>query len=441
MMEYLSSDKIAIIDLATSEITEEELPEELVSEKIGGAGITSQLYERFKEDDPIVLGTGLLTGTLVPASALGVITAKSALTEKVSHVPLTLYAGMELKYSGFDYIVIKGSAEKPVYLWIHDGIADIHSADDLWGKDVWETTDHIRKSMGDDFIQALAIGGAGESGADHAQVCINHWASGDRLGFGNLFGKKKLKLVAIRGMGLLEIADPEGFIDRCKVVLSDVKGEGFAGKNGIAELAAEMGHGDIEDWIGPLIHKHRSCFNTPLATNSFVFLDDDPKLLKESQIEEPGYLITDVYGLLGFKKLGLSASDSCKVLRDCARYGIDGVAVAELCEKAGIKDPEEIKKSLPDLKGPVAIAGNGVFSPWAPYKALYEGFDLPTDGSQDAKWWERRQAVAYIFGIHPIFALMSPVLSEEKLLELAGIGTGLELTGETLGQVIASICG
>ena len=438
-MEYLSSDKIAIIDLATSEITEEELSEELVSEKIGGAGITTVLYERFKEDDPIVLGAGLLTGSLVPSSALGVITAKSALTEKLSHAPLTLYAGMELKYSGFDYIVIKGSAEKPVYLWIHDGIADIQGADELWGKDVWESTDYIRKTMGDDSIQVLGIGGAGESGADHAQVCINHWASGDRFGFGNLFGQKRLKLVALRGMGLLEIADPEGFIDQCTELFSEVKAGPFAGKNGIAELAAAMGHGDIEDWIGPLVHKHRSCFNTPFATNSFVFLDDDPKLLKESQLEEPGHLVTDFRGLLGFKKLGLSASDSCKVLRDCARYGIDGVAVAELCEKAGLKDYEAIKESLSNLNGSVTITGDSVFSPWAPHKALSEGFGLPADGSQDAQWWERRQAVAYIFGIHPIFALMAPELSEEKLLDLAKIGTELELTAETLDRVIAAI--
>ena len=438
-MEYLSSDKIAIIDLTTSEITEEELSEELVGEKIGGAGITTDLYERFREDDPIVLGTGLLTGSLVPSSALGVITAKSELTGKLSHAPLNLYAGMELKYSGFDYIVIKGSAEKPVYLWVHDGIADIQDAGELWGKDVWESTDYMRKTMGDDLIQVLAIGGAGESGMDHAQVCINHWASGDQFGFGNLFGQKKLKLVALRGMGLLEIADPEGFVDKCMELLSALKAGPLAGKNGIGEVAAAMGDTDIEDWIGPLVHKHRSCFNTPFATNSFVFLDDDPKLLKESQLEGPGYLITDVQGLLGFKKLGLSASDSCKVLRDCARYGINSVAVAELCEKAGLAGPEAIKNSLSKLEGTVTITGNGVFSPWAPHKALSEGFGLPADGSQDAQWWERRQTVAYIFGIHPIFALMAPELSEENLLELANIGTELELTAETLDQVIAAI--
>ncbi|MGB9628727.1 MAG: aldehyde ferredoxin oxidoreductase N-terminal domain-containing protein, partial [Thermodesulfobacteriota bacterium] len=195
-MEYLASNKIGIIDLATSKITEEGLDEDLVKERIGGAGITHLLYEKYKDEDPIILGTGLFTGTLVPASALSLITAKSPLTGRVCHTPITLYAGMELKYSGFDYLVIKGNASKPVYLWIHDGIADLNDASEVWGKDVWASTDVIRELLGDLLIQVLGIGKAGESGSDFAQVQINYWPSGDRWGFGKLFGQKKLKLVA-----------------------------------------------------------------------------------------------------------------------------------------------------------------------------------------------------------------------------------------------------
>jgi aldehyde:ferredoxin oxidoreductase len=184
---------------------------------------------------------------------------------------------------------------------------------------------------------------------------------------------------------------------------------------------------DIRKWLEPIVHRHLSCFNTPLPTNTFVFLDEDPKLLKESEKEETGFLITDVYGLLGFKKLGLSAADACALLRECARYGIDAVAVAELSQKSGKKKPDEIKKSFSGLKGPLENIGKGKFSPWCPSLGL----------SSDE--WERRQAVAYIFGIHPIYALMSPELSEGKLIELANLGTGLGFTAETLDKVIADI--
>jgi aldehyde:ferredoxin oxidoreductase len=426
-MEYLSTNKIAIVDLTNSKVLGQELDEDLVKERIGGAGITTALYEQYQNEDPIVLGTGLLTGTLAPASALGMITAKSPLTRKVCHAPVTLYAGIELKYSGFDFIVIKGNSPKPVYLWFHDGIADLKDAHEVWGKDVWESTDFIRELMGDQLIQVLTIGKAGELESDFAQVCINFWASGDRWGFGKLFGQKKLKLAALRGMSLLEIEDAEGFVQKCKELLSTLKTGASANKKGIAEIAVAIGEGDASKWLAPIVHRHLSCFNTPFPTNTFVFLEDDPKLLKESEKKEPGFLITDVFGMLGFKKLGLSAADTCALLRDCAKYGIDAVAAAELSQKAGKKKPDEIKKSFSGLKGSFEGIGKGKFSPWSP------SFGLSTDE------WERRQAVAYIFGIHPIYALMAPELMEEKLIELGNLGTGLGVTSETLDKVIADI--
>ncbi|PIV22011.1 MAG: hypothetical protein COS40_06415 [Deltaproteobacteria bacterium CG03_land_8_20_14_0_80_45_14] len=123
------------------------------------------------------------------------------------------------------------------------------------------------------------------------------------------------------------------------------------------------------------------------------------------------------------------------MLRECAKYGIDAVAVSELSQKAGKKKPDEIKKSFSGLKGTLENVGKGKFSPWSPPKPIFANFG----SSQDAQWWERRQAVAYIFGIHPIFALMSPELSEEKLIELANLGAGLGFTSETLNKVIADI--
>lgn len=431
-MEYLASDKIAIVDLGTRDITEDELDEELVLDKIGGAAITKHLHDQYASDQsdgngPIVLGTGLLTGTLVPGASLGVITAKSPLTGKVSHVPLNLDAGMELKYSGFDYIVIKGVADKPVYLWIHDGILDINDADDLWGKDTWAATDHIRGEMGDDLIQVLSIGEAGEKGSDLAQLGINYWQSADRLGFGKLFGEKNLKLIAIRGMGLLEISEPEAFVEDCAELIAAIRSNPFSQKQGIAAATATLGSDDLSDWIGPLTHRHMACFNTPVATNTFIFLDEDPSLLKESTTIEPGFLLTDISPLVTFKNMGLSIEDAGRVLKACARYGIDGAAVAELSAKSGLSSAADIEKSFPDLKGPVESTGNSIFSSWA------------APGQETNENWERRQAVAYILGLHPIWFQMATELTEEKLLDLAGLGTEMEFTGDTLDEVIEDI--
>ncbi len=426
-MEYLASDKIAVVNLETRDITEDELDEDLVLDKIGGAAITKHLYDQYASEDPIVLGTGLLTGTLVPGAALGVITAKSPSTGKLSHMPLTLDAGMELKYSGFDYIVIKGKAPKPVYLWIHDGILDINDADDLWGKNTWEATDHIRSEMGDDLIQVLGIGEAGEKGSDLAQVGINYWQSADRFGFGKRFGEKNLKLIAIRGMGLLEISEPEEFVGDCAELIASIRSGKAIQNQGIAAAAAALGAEDLGDWLGPLTHRHMACFNTPVATNTFLFLDDDPSLLKESNVAEPGFLATDILPLITLKEAGFSAEDAGRVLRACAKYGIDGAAVAELSTKSGAKTPAEIEKAFPDLKGPVQCTGSSIFSAWG---AVGENTDQN---------WERRQAVAYILGLHPIWFQTAAEPTEEKLLDLAGLGTEMEFTPDTLDEVIEDL--
>ncbi|MFA6220736.1 MAG: aldehyde ferredoxin oxidoreductase N-terminal domain-containing protein [Desulfomonilaceae bacterium] len=439
-MDYLSSNKILVVDLKTGQITEDGLDDDLVSSRIGGVGITSSLYETYKDRDPIILGTGLLTGTLFPATALSIISAKSPRSGRLTHSPFTLKAGMELKYTGFDYVVIVGKSEKPVFLWLHDGIADIQDASELWGKDTWNTTDVIRKNMGDDLIQTLVIGPAGEEGSDLAQICVNYWANGDCWGFGKVFGEKNLKAVALRGMGLLEISNAEDFVDQCFEIFETIKGSKIQGKAGVEDILIAMGESDARDWLAPVIHRHSACYNTPYPTNTFIYLNEDPKTLTEPEEPEPGFMITDIVALLALKKLGFSAMDAGQVLRACARRGLDPVAVAEIVGKSNQKDPKTIEQSLARLQGPATLPEGARFSSWAPPQPIFGDFGL-SGGSSERDWWVRRQALAYIFGIHPVFANMSPELSEELILEMANTGAGLDLSQETLDQVISDVCG
>ncbi len=434
-MEYLSSDKILIVDLAAGEISEDELSEDLVAEKIGGAAVNKALYEQHADGDPIVIGTGLLSGTLCPGSSLAVLTGKSPITGKLAHAPITFHVGIELKYAGFDYVVLKGKADKPVFLWIHDGVADVNDASDVWGSDVWQSTDAWRKALGDDLIQTMVIGPAGESGSDAAQVCLNYWPSGDRFGFGRLFGEKNLKGIALRGMGLLEIADAEGFVDKCLEIIPQVKDGALKGKKGVEDICAAMGHADVKEWLAPIVHRHTASYNSPYPTQTFVFLDEDPALKTESAVAEPGFRLDDPDAVLGFKNLGLEAKEACRLMCLCARKGLSAAAVAQLSEKAGKKSAQEIEASLDSLTGTVELAGQGIFSPWCPRSPLFGDFGA----SDAASWWERRQAVAYVFGIDPMFAVMSPELTEELLLELAGIGTEIEFTSDTLESVVSDL--
>jgi aldehyde:ferredoxin oxidoreductase len=436
-MEYLSTDKILVIDLNAREVEEEELDEDLVSKKIGGIGITKFLYEKYEAEDPIVIGTGLLTGTTYPASGACQITAKSPVTQKLCHCPVIYKLGVEIKYSGFDYIVVKGSSPSPVYLWIHDGVADISDATDIWGKDVWESTDALRTFVGDDLLQTMMIGPAGENGSDYAQVCYNHWSSPDRFGLGKLFGTKNLKGVAFRGMGLIEVAEPEDFVERSLEILKEIKKNAFLEHKGVAKILGALGEEGISDWLDPVTHRHTADYFSPYATNTAIFMDEDPGLLEESKEAEPAVLVSDIYALLQFKNLGLSARDTGRALKACAKQGIDPFAVATL---GGKKSYEEIIGSFDSLEGKIDLPGKGIFTPWCPTGPIFNDFDLSGDDEKMA-WWERRQAVSMIFGIQPMFSLMCPELTEENMLGLASIGTDLELTQETLDDVIDTIFG
>ena len=434
-MEYLSNDKILVVDLGNGDVEEEELSEDLVAERIGGAGVNAHLYGKYAGDDPIVLGVGLLTGTMYPASAASVLTAKSPVTGKLCHCPVTLKVGIEIKYAGFDYIVIKGRSDKPVYLWIHDGVADIADAADVWGKDVWETTDAWRKQVGDDLLQTLVIGPAGEKGLDCAQVCYNYWTGPDRFGIGKLFGQRHLKGMAFRGMGLLEAAEPEDFVDEAFELLDAVKGNDFMSKKGLGPICGALGEADAEEWLSPVVHRHSADYFTPYATNTFAFIDEDPATVTETAKPAPGVLISDIPALLAFKKLGLSALDAAKAMRACARQGVDPLAAATAGGKAGKTAIDDILAQIAAATEPAAIEGNGVFSPWCPGKPIFGDFGESDTGA----WWERRQAVAAIFGIQPVFAVMCPQLTEESLISLSNIGGELELDQETLDTVVDDI--
>ncbi len=436
-MDYLAADKILIIDLASGEITEDELAEDLVAKHIGGAGICKHLYQTYADQEPVVIGTGLLTGTLCPGSAAGIMTAKSPRTGQIAHAPITLKVAIELKYSGFDYLVIKGSSANPVLLWLHDGVADIMDASDVWGKDTWQTTDLWRQNLGEDIIQTMVIGQAGESGSSLAQIILNYWASADRFGFAGIFGQKRLKGMAMRGMGLLEIADPDGFVQKSLDLLTEIKKGPLAEKSGLAEIGVALGDSDFKDWLAPMVHRHSACFNTPYASNSFVFLDEDPSKKQLPDSTEPGFLLTDVQAVLDFKKLGLAAEDACRILKSCAQKGLDASGLAALAAENGWSARSDIEQALQKISTEaVNLSSQDVFSPWCPNQPIFGEFETGKDPEAMKKWWERRQAVAYLFGIHPLFSVMSPEITEDALLELARLGTELDLDQDTLDRAV-----
>jgi len=127
-----------------------------------------------------------------------------------------------MRWAGFDHLVIKGKAEKPVYLWVHNGEIEIRDALNIWGKDVHETQEIIREELGDRDIKVLTIGQAGEKLVRYANVMTGLKNAGGRSGMGVLLGSKNLKAIAVRGTMDIRIEHPNEALEYNKRVISQV---------------------------------------------------------------------------------------------------------------------------------------------------------------------------------------------------------------------------
>jgi aldehyde:ferredoxin oxidoreductase len=421
--------RILVVDLNEGTCEEEELTEEMVNEHIGGAAISLALYKQHVDRNPIVFGTGLLTGTFVPSSCAGVMTAKSPVTGRVCHVPLSWQTAVEIKYSGYDFVLVLGESEKPVRLWLHDELAELADAKDVWGQDVWQTTDKLRYEHGDDYVQMIGIGPAGEKGCRIAQFSEGAWGSRDVFGMGLAMGARKLKAIAMRGLGSLEVAD--GFFDECLEAQQGLRKGAIFEKQDLVGLLEALGldAADLEP-IRQKVHRHSAAFNCAYAANTFLMIDEPPDLLRESKKDEPGLLLTDPAGVISllFLKEGLPV-----VLREINRQGVSeaeqavkrvkalaGEAVD--LEDAGVENVYGIAPwPLSDALEARLIQAVSVFSHAVPLGPLGGGWtdvSVGEDPAERAQWWLDRMAVSSILGICPIAALLSPEFTLEKMAEL-----------------------
>jgi aldehyde:ferredoxin oxidoreductase len=117
----------------------------------------------------------------------------------------------EIKYAGYDGIVIKGRAKHPVYLWIDDDQVEIRDARHLWGKDALDSNADIKSELNDETIKIAGIGQAGENLVSYALICCEYNRQAGRGGAGAVMGSKNLKAVAVKGSQPVKVHDPKAF--------------------------------------------------------------------------------------------------------------------------------------------------------------------------------------------------------------------------------------
>jgi aldehyde:ferredoxin oxidoreductase len=222
--------KIAYIDLGTGKIDIEPIPLEWRRKFIGGRGLDAYLLYRnapegcdpLGPENPLLISAGLLVGTMASASARTHVMAKSPLTRLLGSANMGGFFAPEMRWAGFDHLIIKGRAEKPVYLFIHDGAIEIRSARNVWGSGVYDTQEIIRRELDDPEAQVLCIGQAGENLVRFANVMTGRKNAAGRTGLGAVMGSKNLKAVACRGSLSIQIKFPQEALEYNKQIIDQV---------------------------------------------------------------------------------------------------------------------------------------------------------------------------------------------------------------------------
>ncbi len=219
MLRDIGKQRLLHVDLATGETSVEDVAQADLHKYLGGRGLAARwLYERVPAGtDPlgpgnlIIFSTGTLTGTSAPSSGRSSITTKSPVTGLYLKVSTGGHLGAAIKYAGYDYVMIHGTAGRPVYLWIDDGRVELRDARHLWGKGTRETDEAIKDELGDPSIQTGVIGPGGENKVKFACFIVSRYNSASRGGVGAVFGAKNLKAIACRGTGGLRVAEGDKY--------------------------------------------------------------------------------------------------------------------------------------------------------------------------------------------------------------------------------------
>jgi aldehyde:ferredoxin oxidoreductase len=209
--------KMLFVDLSKGDFEERELPEQMCEQFLGGYGIGAKvLFGMMKPGEDAlgpgnVLGfvTGPLTGSGALMSGRYTVICKSPVTGSWNDSNSGGYFGPELKKAGYDAVFINGASNAPVYIWINDGKVEIKDASHLWGLDVEEIEQALKKELNEKKLRAAVIGPAGEKGSLLSAVMNDGHRAAGRGGSGAVMGSKKLKAVVVRGTGRVpEAADP-----------------------------------------------------------------------------------------------------------------------------------------------------------------------------------------------------------------------------------------
>jgi len=209
--------KIAIINLTTGEIEKKPIPIKLRKMYLGSRGLDAYLLYNYLKpgvdalspDNISITSAGLLVGTPASATSRTHVCGKSPLTNGYGSCNMGGFFGPEMRFAGFDHVILLGKAPKPVYIFLHNGEVEIRDAKNVWGKETMAAQQAIRDDLNDRDVKSMVIGTGGEKLVRFANVMTGPKNSGGRTGMGAVLGSKNVKAIAARGTMDIQLAHPK----------------------------------------------------------------------------------------------------------------------------------------------------------------------------------------------------------------------------------------
>jgi aldehyde:ferredoxin oxidoreductase len=224
--------RILYVDLTRRSYKSVDLDANTLRRWLGATGLGIKLlidYQEPKVDpfhpaNPLIFTVGPFAGTMVPCSSKHGVFAKSPLSNLLGESYSSGFWCIELKKAGYDALVVKGKADKPIYLYIEDDEIHFINALHLWGKTTWETEDLICRDLGDYDVKVASIGPAGEKLVRFACIINDRYRAAGRTGLGAVMGSKNLKAIAVRGSRAVDVAKPEELMEKSLLLYRRLQG-------------------------------------------------------------------------------------------------------------------------------------------------------------------------------------------------------------------------
>jgi len=247
-MRYAETGFNLEIDLSRGSIDKVPTDPRVTELHLGGLGTNAKiLWDRvppetapFSEDNLLIFGTGLLCGTPAIGCNRTILSTISPQTLLMAFSMMGGFWAPELKYAGYDKVIVRGRSPDLVYLWIHNDTIEIRDASHLRGKGAVETSELIRRELKEPGAQVSAIGLAGENRVYFASVEQGR-SSASRGGIGAVMGDKGLKAIAVRGTNDIHVARPDQFMDCCNQVLEYIQFRAENPIQGVPPILAGLG--------------------------------------------------------------------------------------------------------------------------------------------------------------------------------------------------------